>query len=320
MAGRKFTDEQLVAALAETRSTTTLAHKFGVSERAMSSRMRALGVPPLDNWTKASTAPKAPSVLTEAIGRMRVDMPDGRAIIFSDAHFQPDAVSTANRALVKLIRELKPQMVVCNGDAVDGAGTSRHGMTFGAKQHTPAAELRACQERLDEIADAASGAQCIFTLGNHDIRLHTYLATNAPQIIDLPGLDLRELFPRWKFCWSLFVNENTIIKHRYRSGQYAPANNVRGALGMNFVTGHLHSLKVMPLSAYADRTFFGVDTGMLAEPEWESFAYREDSPADWRSGFAVLRWVGGRLLWPEVVHAVGEGEGVVEWRGELVEV
>lgn len=315
---RKATDEQILAALAETRSTKALAIKFGMSERAMSTRMRSLGVPPLDNWKKAQEAQTAPNVITEAIGRMRVAMPDGRAIVFSDAHFQPDAISTANRALVKLIRDLRPNMVVCNGDAVDGAGTSRHGLTFGARQVTPAAELRACQERLDEIADAAKGAQLVFTLGNHDIRLHTYLATNAPQLVDLPGLDLRELFPRWKFCWSLFVNDNTIIKHRYRSGAYAPANNVRGSLGMNFVTGHLHSLKVMPLSAYADRTAFGVDTGMLAEPEWESFAYREDSPADWRSGFAVLRWVNGRLLWPEVCHAVGEG--VVEWRGELVEV
>jgi hypothetical protein len=99
---------------------------------------------------------------------------------------------------------------------------------------------------------------------------------------------------------------------------YAPANNVRGALGMSFVTGHLHSLKVMPISAYSDRCAYGVDTGMLAEPEWSAFNYREDSPADWRSGFVVMTWRGGRLLWPEVVNVVSEG--VVEFRGELMEV
>jgi hypothetical protein len=46
--------------------------------------------------------------------------------------------------------------------------------------------------------------------------------------------------------------------------------------------------------------------------------YREDSPADWRSGFVVMTWRGGRLLWPEVVNVVEEG--VVEFRGELMEV
>jgi hypothetical protein len=57
---------------------------------------------------------------------------------------------------------------------------------------------------------------------------------------------------------------------------------------------------------------------MLAEPEWESFAYREDSPADWRSGFVVLHWRDGKMLWPEVCWSVAEG--VVNWRGELIEV
>jgi hypothetical protein len=57
---------------------------------------------------------------------------------------------------------------------------------------------------------------------------------------------------------------------------------------------------------------------MLAEPDWPAFMYREDSPADWRSGFVVMTWRGGRLLWPEVVNVVGEG--VVEFRGELMEV
>jgi len=130
---------------------------------------------------------------------------------------------------------------------------------------------------------------------------------------------LRRLFPRWEFAWSLWVNDSTVIKHRFKGGIYAPANNVKGALGMSFVTGHLHSLKVMPISAYADKpTSYGVDTGMLAEPEWEAFSYREDSPADWRSGFVVLTWRDGRLLWPEVVSVLAEGK--VEFRGEILEV
>ena len=78
-------------------------------------------------------------------------------------------------------------------------------------------------------------------------------------------------------------------------------------------------MKVMPLSAYAHRpTVYGVDTGMLADPEWPCFAYREDSPADWRSGFVVMTWRGGRLLAPELCTVVSEG--VVDWRGELMAV
>jgi len=190
---------------------------------------------------------------------------------------------------------------------------------FGSSPPTPAAELRACDERMEEIADAAKGARRIWTLGNHDVRLHSYIQSAAPALADMDAMDLRRLFPRWDFAWSLWVNDNTIIKHRFKGGIFAPANNVKNALGMSFITGHLHSLKVMPISAYADKpTSYGVDTGMLAEPEWEAFGYREDSPADWRSGFVVLTWCDGRLLWPEVVSVLAEGK--VEFRGEVLDV
>jgi len=317
MGARRVQDEALVEAMKSTNSPTLLAKQFNVSVRAMTTRMRAIGVPPLKH---AALARKTEVPVTyEAIGRLKMDLQDGRIVVFSDAHFQPGAISTANRALLKLLPELRPSVVVCNGDALDGAAISRWPKMFGSEIPTPAAELRACDERMDEIANAAKGARRIWTLGNHDIRLHTYIQSAAPALADMEAMDLRKLFPKWDFAWSLWVNDNTIIKHRYRGGMYAPANNVKGALGMSFVTGHLHSLKVMPLSAYADKpTSYGVDTGMLAEPEWDAFGYREDSPADWRSGFVVMTWRDGRLLWPEVVSVLSEGK--VEFRGEVLEV
>jgi len=315
MAARKVQDEALLEAMKLTTSPTELAKVFNMSVRAIQTRMRFLGVPPLGHRSQARLTP----VQHESIGRLKVDITDGRIVVFSDAHFQPGCISTANRALLKMLPDLRPAVVVCNGDALDGAGISRWTKMFGAEPPTPAAELRAVDERMDEIADAAKGAKRIWTLGNHDIRLHSYIQSAAPALADMDAMDLRRLFPRWEFAWSLWVNDNTIIKHRFRGGMYAPANNVRGALGMSFVTGHLHSLKVMPLSAYADKpTSYGVDTGMLAEPEWEAFGYREDSPADWRSGFVVMTWRGGRLLWPEVVSVLSEGR--VEFRGEVLDV
>jgi len=319
MVARKVSDQDLLQALQTTRSTSKLAAQFNVSTRTMVTRMRELGVPAAANWKEAQASDVRPtSYLERSIGRMRVDLADGVMVVFSDAHFQPGVVSTANRALLKLLPVLKPQIIVCNGDAFDGAAISRHPVMFGEKPPSPMQELTATQERLKEISDLCKGAKRVWCLGNHDVRLHAYLATAAPQLIDMPGLDLRTLFTEWDFAWSLWVNDSCVVKHRWKSGMYAPANHVRGSM-MSFVTGHLHSMKVMPISTYSGRdTMYGVDTGMLAEPEWQAFAYREDSPADWRSGFVVMTWRGGRLLWPEVVNVVEEG--VVEFRGELMEV
>jgi hypothetical protein len=317
MVARKVQDEALVEAMRTTNSPTALAKQFGMTVRAMQTRMRSIGVPPLPHAALARK--QVATVAHESIGRLKMDIDNGRVVVFSDAHFQPGCISTANRALLKLLPEIKPSVVVCNGDAFDGAGISRWPKMFGSTPPTPAAELRAVDERMDEIADAARGARRIWTLGNHDIRLHSYIQSAAPALADMDSMDLRRLFPRWDFAWSLWVNDNTIIKHRFRGGMYAPANNVKNSLGMNFVTGHLHSLKAMPLSSYSCRpTIYGVDTGMLAEPEWQAFDYKEDSPADWRSGFVVMTWRDGRLLWPEVVSVLSEGK--VEFRGEVLDV
>jgi hypothetical protein len=62
-----------------------------------------------------------------------------------------------------------------------------------------------------------------------------------------------------------------------------------------------------------------VDTGTLAEPDGKQFEnYLEDSPTNWRSGFAILTIHNGRLMWPELVHKWAEGQ--IEFRGKVYDV
>jgi hypothetical protein len=316
---KKASDEQIITLWEETRSPTQVAKRAGMTLRATQQRLRDMGVQPLQPGNQPKRSLPTPTFLRTASHRLEASIDNGVVVVFSDAHFRADAVSTANRGLLKLLPELRPQILVCNGDALDGDRISRHASIFMAPQQSMGQELRACIARMDEIAKLAKGARRVFTLGNHDIRLHAYLASQAPELLDVEGLDLRQLFPEWDVAWSLWINGDTVIKHRWKSGMYAPANHVKGSLGMHFVTGHLHSLKVMPQSAYSHQaTRFGVDTGCLADPEWPNFAYREDAPADWRSGFVVMTWHNGRLLWPEVVAVLDEDH--VEFRGQVIEV
>ena len=67
-------------------------------------------------------------------------------------------------------------------------------------------------------------------------------------------------------------------------------------------------------------TKWGVDTGTLAEPFGDQFAYAENNPRNWRSGFAVLTIVDGHLLMPELLFVSDLGQDYVEWRGELIDV
>jgi hypothetical protein len=107
-----------------------------------------------------------------------------------------------------------------------------------------------------------------------------------------------------------------IIKHRYKGGVHATHNNTVNA-GVSIVTGHLHSLKVTPFADYNGNRF-GCDTGTLAETDGPQFTYAEINPSNHRSGFAVLNFFNGTLLWPELVHKFDEDQ--IEFRGEVIDV
>jgi hypothetical protein len=316
MPARKVSDEQLRTALASTNSPTEIARQFGLSTRAVITRLRGLGVPPLPDKSyirsrENQTFAKRPS------GRIDTEVENGVVLVASDAHYFPGAVSTAHRAFVHFIKELRPRAVVMNGDVFDGAGISRYPRIGWDKKPSVMDELKAVTARLDEIDAAAGNALKVWPLGNHDARFETYLAASAPQYEGVRGFSLNDHFPLWKSCWALWINGHTVVKHRWKGGIHATRNNTVNA-GTSIVTGHLHSLKVAPFSDY-NGTRYGVDTGTLADPYGEQFAdYTEISPVDWRSGFAVLTFHNGRLLWPELVHVLDEGE--VEFRGKVIAV
>lgn len=254
---------------------------------------------------------------TEAPQRFHIGVKDGVVLVGSDSHYWPGRISTAHRAFVFFAKKLKPVAVIKNGDALDGATISRHTPIGWEKRPSLIDEIEECKARMEEIRTAAKHAVTVWTLGNHDARFETRLATVAPEYARINGVHLRDHFPDWEPAWACWINNDVVIKHRYKSGIHAPHNNTMWA-GKTMVTGHLHSLKVMPITDY-NGTRYGVDCGTMADVYGPQFTdYTEDSPRNWRSGFAVLTFRDGRLTWPEVVHVIDADH--VEFRGEVYRV
>jgi len=248
--------------------------------------------------------------------RATAELDNGVIIVGSDCHYWPGVISTAHKAFVHLAKELSPKMIVLNGDVFDGASISRHDPQGWTTTPTVKQELDACIERLTEIENVAANAKLHFTWGNHDMRFNTRLAAQVGSAWQgIQGMNLSDHFPRWKFSTSLLVNENTMIKHRWHNGIHAIYNNTLKS-GASVVTGHLHSLKVIPWTDY-NGTRYGVDTGTLASIDDDSFAYSEDSPKNWRSGFAVLTFDEGELLPPELCQVLDEAKGKCYFRGSI---
>ena len=316
--------EQQFIHLFQSIGASAMARQLGLAERVIYDRRRKIekrhGINleppgmPADQWSM---------LVRKHNARIEVTMQDGVVIVFSDAHFWPGVKTTAHRAVLRFCKELKPKIVVCNGDAFDGSRVSRHPkIGFLERSPTVVDEIKAVRERLEEVEKDAPKATLVWALGNHDLRFEAKLAAHAPEYEGVHGMHLKDHFSdRWKPCWGLHINPGqhsyTVIKHRWHNGLHAVHNNVLKS-GTSMVTGHLHSLKVTPWSDY-NETRFGVDSGTTAEPYDAQFtSYCEDSPVNWRSGFVVLQFHKGRLMWPEVVHKWDEDS--VQFRGQIIKV
>lgn len=249
-------------------------------------------------------------------GRIETTLKNGVMLCGSDAHYWPGIVTTAHKAFVKFCKDLKPQIVILNGDGLDGATISRFPRIGWDKRPSLIQELEAVQERLGELEQAAARAKRYWCLGNHDARFETRLANQAPEYAHINGMCLKDHFPAWEPCWSVWVNSDVVVKHRWKGGIHATHNNTLNA-GKTIITGHLHSAKVTPFTDYTG-TRYGVDLGMLADPFGPQFEYIEDNPRNWRGAFGVFTFENGFLHPPELCYVIGKGK--VSFRGKTIHV
>ncbi len=289
------------------------ADKYGTTERGVYARRKRLqnnlgiDIKPPTKGGHFQQLDKHPAAVSLGIQ-------DGHILIGSDSHYWPGIVSTAHNAFLEFIREFKPKVIIKNGDEADFPTISRHAQIGWEERPKVSEEIDNLKAMLGEIEKLANGARLVWPLGNHDGRFETRLSTVAPEYANIHGVHLKDNFPVWDPCWATFINNDVVVKHRFKSGLHAPHNNTVWA-GRTILTGHLHSLKVMPVSDY-NGTRWGVDCGTMADPYGpQFFNYTELNPMNWRSGFILLTFVKGELLWPE--HVFVRGPGVVDFRGKL---
>lgn len=320
MSARKHTDAEFMAVWNRHNGhSPTVAKELGVNIRTMMRRRRRIEA----NQQVQLAANPGPGngyrakEYVEKIGHRNVlNIKDGMVVIFGDCHYWPGDMPIAHVGLVKFIRKFAPCAVICNGDVFDGARVSRHPPTGWAHMPEVKDEVEYCQRMLNEIEEAApKKAKLILNPGNHDTRFSSRLASMAPEYAGLLGTDLKDYFPLWEFGWSTQINDDVVVKHRFKGGTHAAWNNTLHG-GVTMFTNHLHRLCVTPITDYRGRRW-GVDCGCISDfgPTENKFTYGEDNPYNWGSGFAVATFKNGKLLPPELVQVI---DRVAYFRGEPV--
>jgi len=313
---QKISDAEFLKLWNEHQSASTIAEISGLSVRAVYGRRKSIeerrGV------LLGSIDPRAAGRADQGVIKMimssrrdtnRLEIENGTILVGSDAHYSPDHIPTAHKALCNLIADLGSQVkaVVLNGDILDGGAISRHPRIRWQKRTSVKDELEAVQARLGEIEKIVKpGTRLMRTYGNHCARFESRLANQVPEYEGIGGFLMKDHLPLWADSDRIDVNEDMVIIHDWHSGIHSGWNDVLKG-GCHTVTGHTHELSCKAHKGFKE-LHYGIKTGMLADEDQSEFDYRIGKPGmNWQSGFAVLTWVDGVLLYPEFAAVRDDG-------------
>jgi hypothetical protein len=313
----KVSEQEFVSAWQRLGSPDAVSKELGLAIRNIYGRRARLAKKGIFLPTNStSTRPNTewtPRLEFERQRRFEIDT--GSIIIFSDPHFLPDHRPAAMQALLTLCKDLKPKLVFCGGDAVDGDTISRWDPTRGHhKRFSVREELDTVKQNFDAIDAVIGKTPRAWVLGNHDVRLSRFVATKAPELVDMPGMRLEDWAPKWPLSWTIAVNAGTagmlILRHRNQAGMLHLQAQKSGC---HYAHGHLHRLNDSVMPTFNGKRY-SIDCGSLADPESEGFDYMEGNMPHVQ-GFAVLTYHAGQLLKPEFCY---EEFGSMWFRGARV--
>jgi predicted phosphodiesterase len=311
---QKLTNAQFIAEFYKHGGIEPMAIALGMDLRHLHRRRRAVEHEEGVSLLQQSRPELSEYLNRQSRQRLTLELKDGVICIASDCHYLPGEPTIAHRAFVEAVTHLKPSIVLLNGDVADFSQLSRHDPMGWQRRYTVKEEMGAITDRLDDLVLAHPGAKRILTRGNHDDRFNKRLAMQAPEYEGVPGMALENHLPDWTHTTSVMINGSILIKHSWHSGVHGAWNNVLKA-GVTMITGHTHRLTVREYTDYRG-TRYGIETGMLADPDEQQFEYALDGPKNWQPGFMVLTIRNGVLLSPEKCEVIA-GIGAC-FRGQVI--
>lgn len=215
-----------------------------------------------------------------------------RVFVIPDCHV-PYEDKLAVKVMLKALEVAKPTHLVIIGDFIDAYPLSFHEKSI-VRKHTLAAELAAANALLDKIAAAAPKAEKVFMSGNHEHRLQRYLANKAPELKDLPALDLPTLlgltrrgFKHFNYREVYRVGKCHFAHDVGRCGKGVAAQSVTD-FGHNIVVGHSHRAQIYYTGNIRGESHVGMSAGWLGNYASIDYRHQSLSKREWTHGFALV--------------------------------
>ena len=168
-----------------------------------------------------------------------------RILFIPDCHI-PYHDKTAFRLVMRMAKKVRFDRICILGDFADFFKVSFHERTL-EKRMGFGTEVAVVNDCLDEVDDLDAEDKN-YVAGNHEFRFDRYMAEKAPELSDLPGLTVPELFRLeqrgWE--WTPYRNETRIgklwITHDEGTSGPMAAVRARGTYEGNVVIGHCHAM------------------------------------------------------------------------------
>ena len=240
---------------------------------------------------------------------------DFRMVIGSDFHgLEVDGFAMAT--FLDVIKRVKPEVIVLNGDVVDFGAVSSWPKNPNSRRLLDLEKELTFTKRqiLEPVRAAAPDAQIDLVVGNHEFSLIRYLADPAPALASLKCLSIgsllglkesrinlvmndallapdessqrRQVRQSWKVYGGCFV-----VTHGSKAGKF-PADKELARFGMSGCSGHVHRPQYHSTPTLQNPYADWFCTGMMATneiPDGEGHgANFKSGPSSWTVGFAVV--------------------------------
>jgi len=252
---------------------------------------------------------------------------DERWVIVGDTQVpfhHPAVVAVA----ADLVRVIKPDHLIYNGDMIDNWRISRH-----AKRGTELCRRDNAQDDLDrtiEVTDAIAAGAPLATKhwidGNHEDMHDRYIGSAAPEYAALRALRIEELLALSKrgfksyhpYKSGIWVSDNLWVTHG-ECALTSPGASVQReimSIGESVVMNHVHRRSHVRFR-FGKKDVMGIENGCLCQvaPSYKAHT-------NWAHAITVITKHDERTFTPEVVDIVTDARRNVvfaDYRGERIE-
>lgn len=211
-----------------------------------------------------------------------------RVLHVSDCH-HPFVNKAAWKLLLDVGRSLRPTEIVIHGDFFDFYSVSRHLKDPMMDFRTWKDEMNEARGALDELISAVPHKKLVFLEGNHEKRLISYVASNAPKLAGLfkneevMGLPKDILYVPYGQD-GMYKIGNLVCVHGSRAGENPAAAMVK-KFRSSVIFGHTHKIQEFHIQNAHKEDFVGLNIGWLGNQR-QAAEYIQDI-SDWTLGFGI---------------------------------